>query len=390
MNFFQTADILIVGGGIVGLSLARELRKKGVEKITILEKNFACGMEASNAAAGMLAPQAEADCADDFFRFCQSSRDLYPNFAEELFEETGVDIELDQTGTFYLAFNENDAEELEERYAWQKLAGLSVEKLSAGEVLKIEPNVSPDVLFGLRFPSDWQVGNRNIIEALNKQLTGIAASESTRQNAVEFAAREVKGLIFENNRVIGVETDKEKFFAQIVIIASGAWTSLINDRFNLLAGIKIKPMRGQIIAFNDSGKSFHHTIYSPRGYAVPKKDARILVGATVEDAGFENHTTGAGAASLLDTAFEISPEFKNLSLKETWSGLRPAASDGLPILGAFSEIENLFVASAHFRNGILLAPLTAKILADKIVENLDSKYLEIFSPRRFERMKDEG
>ena len=165
-------EVLIIGGGIIGLSLARELKCKGIERVSILEKNSMCGAEASSAAAGMLAPQAEANQDDEFFRFCQASRDLYPRFAQELFDESGVDIELDQTGTLYLAFTENDAEELEKRFEWQKNAGLEVEKLSAKEILEIEPNVSPNVLSGLRFPLDWQVENRKIIEAFNLQPNG--------------------------------------------------------------------------------------------------------------------------------------------------------------------------------------------------------------------------
>ncbi len=394
MNLSKNQDILIVGGGIIGLATARELRKKGVERITLLEKNSACGMEASSAAAGMLAPQAEADEADDFFEFCQASRDLFPNFAKQLFDETGVDIELDQTGTLYLAFTDEDAEELEKRFVWQKEVNLKVEKLSAKEVLEIEPNVSKNVLFGLRFPTDWQVENQKIVEAFNKQLTGIALNKFMQRNSMdkvrarngaEFVSREVRSLIFENNKVIGVETDIEKFYAPIIIIASGAWTSLIRDKFNLLSNIEIKPIRGQMLAFNDNHKLFRHVIYSPRGYLVPRKNCRILVGATVEDVGFDNRTTDLGTVSLLNIAFEIAPEIRNLSLKKTWAGLRPFASDGLPILGTVPEIENLFIATAHYRNGILLAPKTAEILADKIVGNAESKYLEIFSPRRFRR-----
>ncbi len=382
MNLSKNQDVLIVGGGIVGLSLARSLRNRGVDKITILEQNE-CGREASYAAAGMLAPQAEADCADDFFRFCQESRDLYPQFAEDLFSDTGVDVELDRTGTLYLAFTEKDAEEIEHRYVWQKNANLSVEKLSAKEVLEIEPNVSPDVLFGLRFPLDWQVENRKIIEALIKLLPKQKGSVQKPVNSDGSFSGKARRLILEGDRITGVETDLGVFSASIVVVASGAWTSLIEDKFNLLSDIKIKPVRGQMLAFNDNHKLFRHVIYSPRGYLVPRKNNRILVGATVEDVGFDSRTTGAGAASLLNTAFEIAPEFKNLSLKKTWAGLRPFAADGLPILGATAEIENLFIATAHFRNGILLAPKTAEILADKIVGTGESEYLEIFSPRRF-------
>ncbi|CAN5661678.1 glycine oxidase ThiO [soil metagenome] len=382
MNLSKNQDVLIVGGGIIGLSLARSLRHRGVDKITILEQNE-CGRESSYAAAGMLAPQAEANCANDFFRFCQESRDLYAQFAEDLFSETDIDVELDRTGTLYLAFTEKDAEELENRYTWQKNANLSVEKLSQKEVLEIEPNVSSDVLFGLRFPLDWQVENRKIIEALIKLLPKQKGSVQKPVNSDGSFSGKARRLLLEGDRVTGIETDLGVLSASIVVIASGAWTSLIEDKFDLLSDIKIKPMRGQMLAFNDCHKLFRHVIYSPRGYLVPRKNNRILVGATVEDVGFDNRTTGAGAAFLLNTAFEIAPEFKNLSLKKTWAGLRPLAADGLPVIGVIPEIENLFIATAHYRNGILLAPKTAEILADKIVGNADSKYLEIFSPRRF-------
>jgi glycine oxidase len=390
------SDILIVGGGIIGLAIARELKKRGVERVTILEKNSTCGMEASSAAAGMLSPQAEAESTDDFFNFCRESRDLYPNFARELLEETGVDIELDRNGTLYLAFNEKDAEELEKKYSRQKALNLAIEKLDVKEILEIEPDISPGVLFGLRFPMDWQVENRKIIEAFNKQLTGIAMNKFMVRSAAdkikprtggEFVCREVSDLIFDNNRVVGVKTDIEDFFAPVVVIASGAWTGLIRDKFNLLSGIGVKPVRGQMLAFGDNYRLFKHTIYTRRGYVVPKKNSRILVGATVEDVGFENRTTGAGTASLLETAFEISPRFKDLSLKKNWSGLRPVAADRLPVLGTFPEIENLLVATAHYRNGILLAPKTAEIIADKVAGNTASKYLKVFSPCRFRAAK---
>lgn len=145
MNFISDSfsDVLIIGGGVIGLSLARKLHKKGVKKITILERGK-LGQEASFAAAGMLAPQAETEKPDDFFHFCDESNKLYPNFAKELLVETGVDIELDRSGTLYLAFSERDVAEIRNRYEWQKEAGLQVEHLTAQEARKIEPFISPD------------------------------------------------------------------------------------------------------------------------------------------------------------------------------------------------------------------------------------------------------
>lgn len=396
MNLTETQDVLIIGGGIIGLSTARALKRRSVEKVLIVEKNSVCGAEASSAAAGILAPQAEADCADEFFEFCRASRNSYPRFAKELFAETGVDIELDRTGTLYLAFTERDAEELEKRFAWQAAANLQVEKLSAKEILEIEPNVSPDVLFGLLFPCDWQVENRKIIEALNARLIrldgnkslrrGGAADKTPTRNRAGFTTAAVESLIFENDKITGARTNRGNIFAEKIIVASGAWTSLIKDEFGLLARLRISPVRGQMIVFNDVAKLFRRVIYTARGYVVPRRDGRILVGATVERVGFDCRTTDAGTASLLAAAFEISPAFAKLRIKKAWANLRPVSADGLPIVGEFCE--NLFIAAAHYRNGILLAPKTSEILADKITGVSDSEFSETFSPRRFARQTE--
>ncbi|MEP6922952.1 MAG: glycine oxidase ThiO [Pyrinomonadaceae bacterium] len=361
-------DVIIVGSGVIGLSIARELRRDGVERVAILEKNPACGTGASFAAAGMLAPQTEADQADDFFQLCQESRNLYPRFAAELFEETGVDIELEQTGTLYLAFHESDFEEIEKRLAWQQAANLPIEELWANEILRLEPNVSADVLGGLRFPCDWQVENRRLIAALNEQQ-----GEICLLNCI------VDSMLFESNKVCGVQTKQGKFFASTVVIAAGAWTSLLNFPVK----IEIKPIRGQMLNFRTRKTIFRHVIHTPRGYLVPKKNNRILVGATAEDVGFDCRTTSAGMNSLLETIFEISPNYEQRTYVESWSGLRPKSPDGLPLLGEFPEDSGLYFATGHHRNGILLAPLTAELIADKIVYGTDSPFLNIFNPSRF-------
>ncbi len=368
----MNSDVLIIGGGIIGLTIARELHKKGVQKITILERG-AVGKEASHAAAGMLAPHAETDKFDDFFFFCDESNKLYPTFSEELLDETGVDIELDREGTLYLAFTETDAKEIRRRFEWQKGAGLQVEHLSAQETRQAEPFVSPDVLESLFFPNDWQVENRQLIHALQKfaELSNIEIRENT----------EVTRLLTENGKITGAETAAEKFFAEKVILATGAWTSFIKT--DNLTMPQVKPIRGQMIGFHTAKRLFQKVIYSPRGYLVPRADGRVLAGATMEDVGFDKDTTESGINFLHENALEIAPSLVNLEVAEKWAGLRPFAADGLPILGNFPSAENLFLATAHYRNGILLAPLTAKILAEKTLENKDSNYLRVFSPNRF-------
>lgn len=360
-------EILIIGGGIIGLTIARELHKKGFKNITILERGK-IGREASFAAAGMLAPNAETEKFDDFYQFCVESNKLYPQFSAEIFDETAVDIELDGNGTLYAAFNEFDLSSLRQRFERLKKAGFEIEKLSAIETHKLEPFISPDVLESLYFPNDWQVENRKLLYALEKYC---------RLNAIEIRDEtEVKKLLKQGGKVIGVETEKEKFYAEVVILTAGAWSSLIEfENFKIPA---IKPIRGQMIAFQTAKRLFQKVIYSPRGYLVPRADGRILIGATVEDVGFDKSLTDNGISFLREAAFEIAPSLANLEIYEKWAGLRPFYADGLPILGEFPEIENLFIATAHYRNGILLAPMTAKILAEKIAENKDSEYLQMF------------
>ena len=370
-------EVLIIGGGIIGLSIARELHKRKAGKITILERGK-IGKEASHAAAGMLAPNAETEKLDDFYRFCEESNKLYSAFCDELFDETGVDVELNKSGTLYLSLTENDSDEIRQRFEWQKNAGLDVELLSANDTKRLEPFISPDVRESLFFPNDWQVENRKLFHALEKfaEFNEIEIRENT----------EIKRLIVENGKVVGAETESEKFYAEKVILTAGAWSSLIETEHFTLP--EVKPIRGQMISFHTAKQLYERVIYSPRGYLVPRRDGRILIGATVEDVGFDKNLTEAGIEYLRETAFEIAPSLANLEISEKWTGLRPISKDGLPILGEVSGIEDLFIATAHYRNGILLAPLTAKILAEKIAENKDSDYLKIFNLRRFQNRRD--
>jgi glycine oxidase len=368
----MNSDILIIGGGVIGLAIARELHKKGVSRITILERG-AVGQEASHAAAGMLAPNAETEKLDDFFHLCNESNKLYPEFAAELLHETNIDIELDRQGTLYVAFTDEDSTEIGRRFEWQRGAGLTVEHLTARETRAMEPFLSPDVRESLFFPEDWQVENRKLLAALEKfaRLNNIEIREDTF----------ITNLLIENGKITGVESKSEKFFAPQVILATGAWTSLLRAENLVLP--KVIPVRGQMIAFHTAKRLFQKVIYSPRGYLVPRADGRVLAGATVEDAGFDKSVSEAGVEFLRENALEIAPSLVNLEVAEKWAGLRPFAADGWPILGSFPQVENLNFATAHYRNGILLAPLTAKILAGKTAENEDSDYLKIFSPQRF-------
>ncbi len=369
------SEVLIIGGGVIGLSIARELHKQGVKRITLLEKGV-CGKEASWAAAGMLVPQTEAGQQDAFFELCCASRDLYPSFASELSDETGIDIELDRTGTLYLAFDDNDISEIHQRFEWQRNAGLTVERLSQNELRKYEPAISKTACEALFFKNDWQVENRQLVSALRSyaEINGIGILENTR----------VERLIVEENRVIGAETPNGRISAAITVLATGAWTSLIKIG-NVDMPFKVEPVRGQILAFQPATQILGHVVCSSSGYLVPRRDGRILAGSTTENVGFDKTGTGSAAALIKEMAGKIVPTIDNLEIADHWTGLRPFVSDGKPVLGPINDLDGLFIATAHYRNGILLAPLTAKLVADKFVNGTDSEYFTTFGADRFRR-----
>ena len=361
-------NIIIVGGGVIGLSIARALAVRGAGDVCLLEKSTP-GTEASFAAAGMLAPQAEADSRDQFFDLLCQSRDMYLEFAATLKNETGVDIELDEAGTLYLAFNEHDQKEIDARYESQTRAGLPVEKLTSADARLLEPNIAPNISGALRFPKDIQVENRRLLNALVNSVSQLNVTLRTGIN--------VERIQVEKHRVTGVRTSEGTLDSRTVILATGTWTSLIHPT------IRIEPVRGQMVCLRSQPQMSRHVIYSPRGYIVPRQDGRLLAGSTSEAAGFVKEVTVDGVTSILRNAGEICPLINFLPVIDFWSGLRPKAPDGLPVLGPCGEIDGLIYATGHYRNGILLAPVTGDLIAKSILEDNKQPALAPFSPDRF-------
>lgn len=366
------SDVLIIGGGVIGLSIARELHKRGVRRITVTDRGV-LGREASYAAAGMLAPNAECDRIDEFHEFCTASAKLYPGLAAELFAETGINIELDRTGTLYLAFTDEDLASLNDRYEWTRTAGLEISRLSAAETRSLEPLISDQVRGSLLFPNDWQVENRRLVAALRRyaEIAGITIREHT----------EVNNLIADSGTIVGAESADVQIFAGTTVIATGAWTSFIKIG-GMPTDLVIKPIRGQMLGYRAEAGSMRHVAYTRRGYLVPRADGRILAGATVEDAGFEKDITAEGTAALSFIAAEIAPAVARTGMVEKWAGLRPFAPDALPVIGRLAGFAGVMIATAHYRNGILLAPATAQAVA---AAALDAKFefTRAFSPSRF-------
>ncbi len=373
-------DAVVIGAGVIGCAVAWRLGQFGLRAVVVERGEI--GLEASRAAGGMLAPLAEADEADDFFHFAIASRAMYADFARELESAGGVDVEYRTEGTLFLALTEEDEEELERRWQWQHAAGLNVKRLNADCVRKLEPLINEKLRWALKFPDDHQVNNRSLMTALSNAASG---------SGVEFRTQtEAKNLIVESQagkkRITGVVTSQGEIKSSCVVIAAGSWSSRLffDSHFN------VEPVRGQMIAVEMPAAGVSHIIYSRRGYLIPRYGGFLIAGSTTELVGYDKRVTTGGVASIIEHAIEIMPCVNQLAMTETWAGLRPRASDDLPILGPDPSIEGLIYATGHYRNGILLTPITAQAISELIVKGESRINLAPFSAARFARRQAAG
>jgi glycine oxidase len=364
-------DVAIVGGGVIGCAVARHAARAGL-RVVVVERGVP-GAEASWAAAGMLSPLAEAAGPGPMLDLLLAARELYPDYAAALGEETGIDVGYSDAGTLFLALREEDEPELLARFAWQRAAGLPVERLDAAAARAAEPAVSPELRFALRFPGDHQVDNRALTEALRLSATAAGAEFRT---GVEAAA-----LLREGNRVAGVAcADGSRIAAGAVVLAGGAWAGRLGG---LPRPLPVEPVHGQLLAIESSPPLFRHVVDSPRCYLVPRASGRVIVGATVEHTGERKAVTPWGLTRLLTAAVEIAPALEHAPVVESWSGLRPGTPDHLPILGPDPEVAGLVYATGHYRNGILLAPLTGQRMGALLAEGTWPAALDPFTIGRF-------
>jgi glycine oxidase len=365
----RAADVAIVGGGVIGLALARELAGRG-RRVVVLERGETA-QEASWAAAGLLSAQSDVGVPGAFFDLAIESRALYPAWASDLEAETGEAVGYRATGLVRCAFDAGESEALR-GFLWQRERGLPLEWWDAPVLAaRFGGALSPDVRSGLFFPEEGVVDPRKLTRA-----RGV----SVRVRGVEVRSRTAaRRFWIEDGRCLGVETEGGRLAADAVVDAAGAWAAF--DR-ELPFAVPVEPVRGQIVELDLGGSAPDTVVHSEAVYLAPQGGGRVLVGSTLERAGFARVVTAGALGALLESAARLWPAVRTARFVTAWAGLRPGTPDGLPILGDCG-IRGLYFAAGHFRNGILLAPVTARKIADLLTGGAASPDLASFRVGRF-------
>ena len=367
------ADVVIAGGGVIGCAAAYYLTKAGAG-VTLLEKGEVGGA-ASGAAAGMLVPPAEAAASGPFRTLSRAGLALYPDLVSALRDESGVDMQYTNSGLLLVAQSEGRAGALRAVARWTAAGGelgLALEWVEGGPLRSLEPALS-ERLLGAAYAAEARHVNPGL-------LTQALARAAEARGASLRLGESVAGFVRRGPRVAGVHTDGgDTVAAGHVVLAAGPWTGALARRLG--AFVPTRPMRGQMLAYRSN--AVRHMIWGEDGYLVPKAGGFLFAGATVEDVGFRPRTTARGLAGLRRMARSIVPALRYGEVASAWAGLRPGSPDGLPIIGRLPGWENVYVASGHFRNGILLGPITGQLIAQLVTEGRTELSLEAFSTGRF-------
>jgi glycine oxidase len=358
-----------VGGGIIGCSIAFSLAKAGVRPL-VLEKSSVAA-EASSGGAGLLSTQAHTDEPGALFDLKSASRALYPTLADELRERTDMDIEYRELGHVVPVFDENEARAVTARVAWQANRGLHAVWLTAAEARELEPGLPATVRGAGWFPDDHHINSTTTTQALASAVIRLGGTVRVECPVVD--------LVRDGARVTGVRTAQETISAGEVVLAAGAWSG----QFETSAGLSLPifPAKGQIVVARLPQPALRHVVYQ-EVYVIPRAMGEHIIGSTVEYVGFDKRVTVEGIAGLLSDATRLAPALREAEMVASYGCLRPASTDGLPLLGRAPTIPGLIVATGHFRNGILLAPITGQLIAEVIVRGKPSLSLEPFRPDR--------
>lgn len=347
---FRNMAVIIIGAGIIGLTLARELSRNRVAVWLVDPQKPAS--EASWAAAGILSVSSEAEHPGEFFQLCRQAAAMYPDYVRQLEEETGLPAGYRSEGTLFLYRSSQEQKALEQRFSWQRDLGVPAVHMSSAEVRVMEPEARAEG--GYFLPGDCQVNNRLLCAAL---------VESCRRAQVATMQIAVRAVAVEGNRAVGVElVDGTRLRGDAVVNAAGAWTSRIVAPGPPLI---VQPVKGHMLTLNTEGWSLTHVVQDGTIYLVPRTGGRVIAGSTMENAGFDKAIDPATVGHLREAAHRLAPRLAEATLSDAWTGLRPLIVRGGPRVGP-GAVPGYFIATGHLRSGILLAPLTARLLTPVI------------------------
>jgi glycine oxidase len=364
----------VIGAGVIGLGIAWRLAQAGC-RVAVYDKGEA-GRGASWAAAGMLAAAVETEPGEEpLLPLTLESQLMWPAFAAELRAATGISVEYRDEGTLVVALNRDDAGTLRHSYEFQKGLGLDIEWLNALETRRREPHLKPGIAAAVFSRNDHQVENRALARAL------IAACRGAGVTIHEHCA--VADIVMQGGRACGVETARGREDAEIVVLAAGAWSREIGG-IPAAHQPPVRPIKGQMLALQMDPKAplVSHVIWLPRAYLAPRLDGRLIIGATVEERGFDTSLTAGGMLALIEGAWRGVPSIEELPIAETWVGFRPGSRDDAPMLGP-SGVDGLVIATGHHRNGILLTPVSAAVVSAYILTGRLPGMARAFDPQRF-------
>ena len=365
-------DVIVVGGGLVGAACARGLAERHVN-VRILDSGAEVGM-ASAAAAGMLAPLADTAPEDPLLSLSVRSRDLYRELAPDLKEQTGIDIGLWNEGILQVALTPQESAHLTDEIAWQRQMGFNLDWLSQDDLRERYPGLSPQVLGAKLAREDGALDPILLLKSL--------LASATRNGAELRRGVRVTDVLIENQKVVGVRTENETLYTRAVVLAAGAWSGHIGG---LPRPLSVEPIRGQLVAVDWPRDEPHAIVYGASGYIVHRDD-EALVGTTIEHAGFDASVTDEGLARVTKTMQSIYPSLQDATVKRSWAGLRPGSPDGQPIVGHDADVEGLWYATGHGRNGVLLAAMTGEIITGLFLNDPVEHDITPLDPARYWRI----
>ena len=371
MTLRLDADVVVIGGGIVGLACADELSSRG-KQVVVLEREYA-GAGAGNVAAGMLAPVSESEAEEPaFVELALASCNIYESWVKGIEADSGLRCGYRTEGSLLLALHRDHEEELERLAAIQRSLGLASQPITRDEAIEKEPYVSPRVVGGLFAPNDRQVDPRRLTQALAASLTARGGTILEGQKAKPLLA---------GGCAVGAVTLEAEVRAECVLLAGGVWSGAVWPEE--AGSLPLRPVKGQLLRLRGRSPEglIRHVVRTPDVYLVPREDGELLIGATSEEQGFDTNVTVWAVMDLLREAWRVLPGIAELTVSEMQAGLRPTLRDHLPAIGA-TRVEGLYVATGHYRHGVMLAPITARLLADAI-DGAAPEMLRAFDPQRF-------